>query len=146
MIYGTYSDWTLEGTHSATMHRPAVKIIALIVVVAIVSAGMGFWYAVHIERSDEKRSLAYTQALLAFGHYKFYERIESLLAQTCYPAALTEARELKHLQLWLVSDNLQVSGNDHELLEYIRIRDPKVLETISAGRVSEPKPYTTTCP
>jgi len=80
------------------------------------------------------------------GHYKFYERIESLLLSKCYEAALTEARELKNLQLFLLSENMRQTGNHPELVEYINIRDPKVLETVLAGPVPEPKPYTTTCP
>ena len=60
--------------------------------------------------------------------------------------ALTEIRGLKNLQITLVSDNLRRTGNDPELLEYIKVRDPKVLETVMAGRVPELTPYTTTCP
>jgi hypothetical protein len=84
--------------------------------------------------------------MLAFGHYKFYERIESLLVRKCYEAALTEAIETKALELKLVADNLRASDNDPELVEYIRTRDPRLLETVLAGRVTEPKTYTTTCP
>ena len=42
-----------------------------------------------------------------------------------YEAALTEIRGLKNLQITLVSDNLRRTGNDPELLEYIKVRDPK---------------------
>lgn len=92
------------------------------------------------------RSLASVQATLAFGHLKSYERIESLLVRKCYDAALTEATELKNLQTALVSENLRASGNDPELVEYIKTRDPKLLETVLAGPVPQPKLYTTTCP
>ena len=128
------------------MNRPKVKTVASIVAVAIASAAISFWYGVHSEQTDQSRSLAYTQALLAFGHHKFYERIESLLARKCYEAALTEARELKNLQITLVSENLRANDNDPELMEYVRTRDPKLLEAVVAGRVPELKPYTTTCP
>lgn len=84
--------------------------------------------------------------MLAFGDYKFYERIESMLVRKCYEAALTEAREQKVLQLRLLSENLRMSGNDPQLMGYIKLRDPKLLETVLAGRVPEPKPYSTTCP
>jgi len=84
--------------------------------------------------------------MLAFGHHKFYEQIESLLVRKCYEAALTEARELKNLQITLVSENLRANDNDPELMEYVRTRDPKLLEAVVAGRVPELKPYTTTCP
>jgi hypothetical protein len=92
------------------------------------------------------RAFASLQATLAFGHLKSYERVESLLTRKCYEAALTEATELKNLQLALVSENLRESDNDPELVEYIKIRDPKLLETVLAGRVPQPKAYTTTCP
>jgi hypothetical protein len=85
-------------------------------------------------------------ALLAFGHYKFYERIESLIDRKCYEPALTEAQELKNLQLILLSENLRASGYDPELMEYIKFRDPKLLEIVLVGRVPELKTYTTTCP
>jgi hypothetical protein len=84
--------------------------------------------------------------MLAFGRYKFYERIESMLLRKCYEAALTEARELKALQISLVSENLRAAGSGPELTEYIKIRDPELLKTVLAGPIPEPKPYTTTCP
>lgn len=84
--------------------------------------------------------------MLAFGHHAFYENIESFLTQKCYDAALTEARELKNLQLTLLAENLRASSNDPKLVAYIKLRDPKLLETVQAGRLPELKPYTTTCP
>ena len=117
-----------------------------IVVAAVVVALVSFRYGVHAARTEENRSLASTQAMLAFGHHKFYEQIESLLVRKCYEAALTEARELKNLQITLVSENLRANDNDPELMEYVRTRDPKLLEAVVAGRVPELKPYTTTCP
>jgi hypothetical protein len=116
------------------------------IVVAVVS----FRYGVRVQQTEHNReqdhSLAYAQAMLAFAHYKFYERIELLLVRECHEAALTEARGLKTLQLTLLSENLRASENDPGLVEYIKIRDPKLLETVLAGRVPELEPYTTTCP
>ena len=128
------------------MGRLKIVWIILVVLAGIVVALVSYRYGVHAQQTEENRSSAYTQATLAFAHYKFYERIESLLLSKCYEAALTEARELKNLQLVLLSENLRETGNHPELLEYIRIRDPKVLETVLAGPVPELKPYTTTCP
>jgi hypothetical protein len=59
---------------------------------------------------------------------------------------LTEARELKNLQVTLLYENLRATENHPELVEYIKIRDPKLLEIVLAGRVPGPKPYTTKCP
>jgi CRISPR/Cas system CSM-associated protein Csm2 small subunit len=112
----------------------------------IVVAFVSFRYGLHAQQMTENRSVAYAQATLAFGDYKANERIESLLLRKCYEAALTEARELKNLQLRLLFDNLRATENDPELVEYIKIRDPKLLEILLAGPVPEPKPYTTTCP
>jgi hypothetical protein len=132
----------------------------LIVLAAVVVASVSFRYGAQVQRAEENHNLAYAQvqraeenhnlayaqAILAFGHYKSYERVESLLAQKCYEAAITDARELKNLQLTLLSRNLHATDNAPELMEYIKLRDPKVLETVVAGRVPEPRTYTTTCP
>jgi hypothetical protein len=117
-----------------------------ILLVAGIVALLAFRYGAHVQRTEENRSSAFTQAMLAFGHYKFYERIEWLLELKCYEPALTEARELKNLQVVLVSENLRRSENDPELMEYIKIRDPKFLETVVAGRLPQLRTYTTTCP
>ena len=97
----------------------------LIAVAAIVVVAVSYWYGAYAQRRAEDRNLADAQATLAFGHYKSYEGIESLLLRECYEAALTEIRGLKNLQITLVSDNLRRTGNDPELLEYIKVRDPK---------------------
>lgn len=113
---------------------------------SIVVASVSYRYGRHAQQTAEDHNVAYVQASLAFFHYKANERIESLLLRRCYEAALTEVRELKNLQLTLVSENLRATENDPELVEYIKIRDPELLQTVLAGRVPELKPYTTTCP
>jgi hypothetical protein len=120
--------------------------VILITLVAIAVAFASYQYGLHAQQAAEDRNLAYAQASLAFAHYKTNERIESLLVRRCYEAALTEARELKNLQVTLLYENLRATENDPELVEYIKLRDPKLLETVLAGRVPELKPYTTTCP
>jgi hypothetical protein len=119
--------------------------LILIILAGIVVAFVSFRYGLHAQPSAEKHNMTYAQATLAFAHYKTNERIESLLLRRCYEAALTEARELKNLQVTLLYENLVRTENDPELVEYIKIRDLK-LETVLAGRVPALKPYTTTCP
>lgn len=116
------------------------------IVVVFVSYRYGLHAQQTAENRREDRNLAYTQAMLAFAHYKNNDRIESLLLRKCYEAALTETRGQKSLQLTLLSENLHATENDPELVEYIKFRDPKLLETVLVGRVPELKPYTTTCP
>jgi hypothetical protein len=128
------------------MGRLKVAWVISLVLAALLIAAVSFLYGRHIQPTEENRSLASAQAMLAFGHYKFYNRIESLIARKCYEPALTEARELKNLQLTLLSENLRASGNDPELMEYIKVRDPKLLEIVLVGRVPELRTYTTTCP
>ena len=120
--------------------------IILIILGSVVLASVSFRYGLYAHQATEKRNMAYVQATLAFAHYKTNERIESLLLRRCYEAALTEAREQKNLQVTLLYENLGRTENDPELVAYIKIRDPKLLETVLAGRVPELKPYTTTCP
>ena len=134
------------GVGLSSMARPKLLWIASIVIAAVAAALLAFRYGVTSEQGEMNRSLASVQATLAFGHLKSYERIESLLVRKCYGAALTEATGLKNLQTALVSENLRASGNAPELVEYIKTRDPKLLETVLAGPVPQPKPYTTTCP
>jgi len=119
----------------------------LFVVFAVVAAAAAsYLYATYRQRGTESQNLAHTQATLAFGHHKTYERIEALLERKCFEAALVEARELKNLQVVLVSENLRATNNDPELVAYIQTRDPKLYEVISSGRLPELKTYTTTCP
>ena len=118
----------------------------LIALVAIIIAAASYWSGAYAQRKTETRDFANVQAMLAFGHHKSYAQIESLIVRKCYEAALTDARELKNLQVRLVFDNLHLAGNDPELVEYMRLRDPQMLEAVLAGRVPELKPYTTTCP
>jgi hypothetical protein len=125
---------------------PIGKTIVLIMLASIVVAFASYRYGVHAQQKAEYRNAAYSQATLAFGHYKVNERIEWLLLQRCYDAALTEVRELKNLQLTLLSENFRATENHPELAAYIKLRDPQVLETVLAGRVPELKPYTTFCP
>lgn len=131
-------------SESAMVQAKLIGIIS-IVLASVAIAYVSFRWGLRAQQTEENHSVAYAQATLAFGHYKFYERIESLLLRKCYEAALTEAMELKNLQLVLLSDSLRATENDSELVEYIKIRDPKLLETALAG-VPERKPYTTTCP
>jgi hypothetical protein len=120
--------------------------VILIVVAGIVLASASFQYGKHAQRTEWNFSLAHTQAKLAFAHYKANEEIESLLLRKCYDAALTQAQGQKNLELTLLYENLRETGNDPELVEYIKIRAPKLLETVLSGRVTELKSFTTTCP
>jgi uncharacterized protein (DUF58 family) len=98
------------------------------------------------QRKQERHSLAYAQATIAFAHYKTLERIEFLLARKCYDAALTEARWHKDAELVLLSENFAATGKDPELREYIKLRDPKVTQVILSGRLPDLRPLTTECP
>lgn len=120
--------------------------VTILVLVAAAVAAASFWYGVSFARAEKGVALAYSQAQLAFGHYKFYERIQSLLERKCYEAAMTEATELKKLQLVLVSENLRETGNDRDLIEYMKLRDAKLVETALSGNIPVLQPYTTTCP
>ena len=119
---------------------------ALVVLAGVAVAYASFLYGLRAQQTELNRSLAYVQATLAFAHYKAYERLESLLLRKCYEAALTESRGLTDEQLRLLADNFRETENDPDLAEYIKLRDPKVLERVLAGRIPEAKPYTTTCP
>jgi hypothetical protein len=110
------------------------------------SAAVSYRYAVYTEREAGSHALAHTQTVLAVGHFRSYEQIESLIERKCFEVALTEARELKNLQVTLASENLRATGNDPDLIEYMRARAPKLHEAISSARLPPLKTYTTTCP
>ena len=114
----------------------------MVAMVAWASYRYGAWS----EYRDDKFNIAYVQTTLAFAHYDGYQQIESLLLRKCYEAALTQAQGLKNEQLVLMHENLRATGDDPDLVEYLKVRDPKVLEALLAGRVPELKPWTTTCP
>jgi hypothetical protein len=128
------------------MGRPEFIRTVVIALVGIVAAFVSYRYGVQGEQATQKYSVAYAQATVALADYKALERIESLVQRKCYEAALTEAREQKHLQVKLLSDNLSATENAPELVEYIKVRDSKVLEAVQGGRIPEPEPYATTCP
>jgi hypothetical protein len=118
----------------------------LVAVLVGAAAAVSYGYAVYTARGAASHALAHTQALLAVGHFRSYERIESLIERKCFEAALTEARELKNLQVTLASENLRATDNDTDLIEYMRTRAPKLYEAISTGRLPPLKTYSTTCP
>jgi hypothetical protein len=128
------------------MVRVKLAWVIPLILAAFAIAAASFLYGGHTQRTDENRSLASVQAMLAFNHYKTYERIESLLSKKCYDAALIETGGLKSEQLFLLSENIRQTNGDPELVEYIKLRDPKVLAVVLSGGVPEPKPFTTTCP
>lgn len=122
--------------------------LILVAVGAIAIASFSYRYGVYVQESaEERRSHAYTQAVLAFAHYRSNAHIERLLLRKCYEAALSEVQEQKSLQVHLLSENLRSTDNDPELLEYLRARDSQLLTSILNGQIPElKKSYTTTCP
>lgn len=128
------------------MDRSKFIWLGLTMFICIVAAFVSYRYGVHAQRTGWTFSLAYTQAKLAFAHYKDNEEIESFLLRKCYEAALTQVRGQKQLELTLLHENFRKTEKDPELAEYIKVRDPKLFENLLAGRVPELKPFTTTCP
>jgi hypothetical protein len=122
------------------------RLLSLIILVGLGVGEASLASAQSQQRKQESHSLAYVQAMLAFAHYGALERIESLLARKCYDAALTEARWHKDAELRLLSENFAATGNDRELMEYIKLRDPKVMQVIMSGRLPDLRPVTTECP
>jgi hypothetical protein len=53
---------------------------------------------------------------------------------------------MRDLQVVLLAENLRATGNDPNLLAYIRPRDPELLKSVLAGHTPELQTYTTTCP
>ena len=127
------------------MSRLKIIWVTLGIAASLVLAYASYRYGVQAQWSAEDRNIAAVQGSLAFTHYKMYEEIESYLTRQCYEAALTVAREFKSHQVVLLYDHLRESGNDPELVEYVRFRDPELLENVLAGRVPEVKPFETTC-
>jgi hypothetical protein len=95
--------------------------------------------------SHDDSGVYYTQAMLAFGHYKVYGSIADYLEKKCYDAALTLAQHMRDEQVVLLADNLRRTGNDPTLLEYIKLRDPELLKSVLAGHTPELRTETTTC-
>ena len=87
----------------------------------------------------------YVQASLAFGHYRNYGVIADLLEKKCYDDALTMARYMRDVEKSIFAENLRRAGNDPELLEYIKLRDPELLKSVLAGPTPGPRDIWTTC-
>lgn len=120
----------------------------LITVAVLTIASVSYRYGLHAQESGQyHRSHAYTQAILAFAHYRTISSIEALLQKKCYNAALTTVREEKNLQIHLLSENLHSADKDPQLLEYVKTREPELLASILEGQLPELKQsYTITCP
>jgi len=127
-------------------HVKWLGITSIVLAMALMACAASFQYGNRMQKADRERDVAYAQAMLAFDHYKSYERIEAMLARKCYEAAMTETHALKNEQLVLLAENLRATGNDPELVEYVRKRDPQVLAAVLAGKVPQLSSYTTTCP
>lgn len=124
-----------------------LRVIILFVLINLIVAAASFGAGWQMKRmKPDESGVYYTQAMLAFGHYTSYERIKVFLERKCYDAALMDAREMQNLQMVLLADNLRGTGNDPELLEYIKARNPDLLKAILAGKIPELRSYTTTCP
>ena len=89
--------------------------------------------------------VAYAQAMLAVFHHKSYDEIERFLERGCDKAALLVAKEMKKLQVVLLSENILIAGNPPELLEYVEQRDSQLFDAIVAGRVPELESYDLPC-
>ena len=118
----------------------------IIIGVVLASAFASYRYGISEAQNAEIHSRAYIQTTLAFAQYKAHERIESLLVRKCYDAAVAETRQLRNEQLYLVADHLRRSGNDADLVAYMKDRDPKLTEIALKGQIPELKPLATTCP
>lgn len=128
------------------MSRKNIIWIALLIL-SNIAVGVGAYrYGRSLDIEEANFLSSHTQATLAFAHYKGYGAIESLLKRKCLEAALTESRESKNYQIKLMASNIKRTNNDPELIEYIRLREPKLLEDILSGQIPEINPYTTTCP
>lgn len=121
----------------------------LVLVLSLVLLSLGLLAVAYesgqrMHHRDDSR-VYYTQAMLAFGHYKNYGTIAAELEWKCYNDALTNAKEMKKLQIVLLSENLRKTGNDPSLLDYIKLRDADLLKSVLAGHVPELEPYGTNC-
>jgi hypothetical protein len=129
------------------MSRSKLYLITSLVLLnlALVAAAYYIGRRTH-ERSDRARNGSYTQAILAFTHYRMYSQIATELEKKCYEAALTNASEMKKLQISLLAEHLRRTGNNPDLVEYLKLRDPELLQSVLAGHIPEPQSYTTHCP
>ena len=118
----------------------AIFIVALFAVCLVIAVA-----AYQLGRHRGHRDVYRTQAILAFGHYKYYAYIADYLEKRCYDAALAVATGLRDEQISLFADNLRRTGDDPGVLAYVRFQDPEFLKSVQSGHTQEMKPFTTTC-
>jgi len=128
------------------MSRSRFLLVLLLVLLGLGLVAGSYEIGQRTRQSNNNSGVHYVQASLAFGHYKSYGSIAALLEKKCYDAALTEAKKMRDLQVVLLAENLRATGNDPNLLEYIKLRDPELLKSVLAGHTPELRTYTTTCP
>lgn len=120
-----------------------VKAIVIVSFFALSLALAGATY--QLGRYRGHRDVYRTQAILAFGHYKFYGYIADYPQKKCYEAALAEATGQRDAEIFLFAENLRMTGNDPDVLAYVRFRDPELLKSVLSGHTTEMRPFSTTC-
>lgn len=132
------------------MHARRSLLVAVLVLLNLMLIVAAYQTGRRVQKHRHEDSLYYTQASLAFGHYKSYGFIADYLEKKCYGAATSEANEMRDLQVVLLADNLRRTGNDPTLLAYIKFRDPELLKSALAGHLPElpspEHPLTLICP
>jgi hypothetical protein len=132
------------------MKRSRFLLVSLLVVVVLMLVAVSFEIGQRVRplnRDDRSvaYSVAYTKAMLAVTHYRYYGYIAEYLEKKCYDDALTMAKEQRNLQMDLLAKNLGRTGNDPSLLQYIKLREPELLTHVLAGHIPEVRTYTTKC-
>jgi hypothetical protein len=127
----------------------SILVVSLVLLNLVLVAG-AYQIGRRVQKNRDDVGLYSTQAMLAFGHYKLYGIITGYLEKKCYDAALTEARDMRNGMIVIFADNLRRTGNDPDLLEYVRLRDADLLKSVLAGHTPDlptpSRPITTSCP
>lgn len=119
-------------------------IISSILILTVIGLG-AYELGRRADKKDFNNALHATQGQLAFFHYKVYKDTQFFLENECYEAALKNITEMKNLQIETLAINLQYSEYDPELIEYIKLRDPELLERVLKGNIPEFKPFSLPC-
>jgi hypothetical protein len=96
-------------------------------------------------QSQRRGELHYWQAVLAVTHHDTYGIIADYIEHECYDAALAEARSMRDAQVRLLADHLRKASKKSELLKYVKLHDPQLLNSVLSGKIPELNSFTTRC-
>ncbi|QMU60554.1 MAG: hypothetical protein GKR92_02120 [Gammaproteobacteria bacterium] len=114
--------------------------ITFLIIFIVISCAASFWLGGKTAINRVSKTIDGMQTQLAFGHKKTYDEIYADLNNGCKKAALSRLSFAMDEQMMLMADYFQ-SNNDSRLEDYIKLRDPNLINTLHSYKVDWKKTW-----